>query len=259
MVGHAGLVLAGYEAVLLFQLLTGSSSTSRLPLCLVLKLVAVGSILSTREYVQTGLNQSFSQSFFFSGSYILLWLCCSLLLQVDFSAVEASPLCILYFLASFAVLRLIGNNTKAEVARAQQLEKLQRLNCKSPKGFEPNVELATMADRLIHNRVFKDLLCEQHRRQIGHREGLPDWERPNTPAGKSSGRHGRTPAFFAWNEDSDSVEQRPRNSWQTETPQDEDEGMSEDAAIEVGSDTEEKQLEPTGRSIALSQHLKPQE
>lgn len=149
-----------------------------------------------------------------------------------------------------------------------------------------------MADRLIHNRVFKvskglnrlDLLCEQHRRQIGHREGLPDWERPNTPAGKSSGRHGRTPAFFAWNEDSDSVEQRPRNSWQTETPQkvartldlsendrqpdperapsgngletslgqDEDEGMSEDAAIEVGSDAEEKQLEPAGRSIAVS-------
>lgn len=127
MVGLAGLVLTGYEAVLLFQLLTGSFSTSRLPLCLVLKLVAVGSILSTREYVQTGLNQSFSQSLFFSGSYILLWLCCSLLLKVDFSAVEASPLCILYFLASFAVLRLIGNNTKAEVARAQQLEKLQRL------------------------------------------------------------------------------------------------------------------------------------
>ncbi|KAL3660946.1 hypothetical protein V7S43_013961 [Phytophthora oleae] len=126
-VGYAGLVLAGYEAVLLFQLLTGSSYTSRLPLCLVLKLVAFGSILSTREYVRTGLNQSFSQSFFFSGSYVLLWMCCSLLLQLSFSAVEASPLCILYFLGSFGVLRLIGNNTKAEVARAQQLEKLQRL------------------------------------------------------------------------------------------------------------------------------------
>ncbi|ETN12034.1 hypothetical protein PPTG_09685 [Phytophthora nicotianae INRA-310] len=81
-----------------------------------------------------------------------------------------------------------------------------------------------MADRLIHNRVFKvskelnrlDLLCEQHRRQIDHREGLPDWERPNTPAGKASGRHGRTPAFFAWNEESN---QRSRPTWQTETPQ----------------------------------------
>ncbi|KAL3660947.1 hypothetical protein V7S43_013962 [Phytophthora oleae] len=148
-----------------------------------------------------------------------------------------------------------------------------------------------MADRLIHNRVFKvskglnrlDLLCEQHRRQIGHREGLPDWERPKTPAGKSSGRHGRTPAFFAWNEGYES-EHRPRNSWQTETPQkiartldlteedrqpaperspsddglevapgqDEDEGMGEDTAIEVDSDTEEKQPEITGRSIAVS-------
>ncbi|KAK1931580.1 Ultraviolet-B receptor UVR8 [Phytophthora citrophthora] len=263
MVGYAGVVLAGYEAVLLFQLLTGSSSTSRLPLCLVLKLVAFGSILSTREY-----------------------------LQLSFSAVEASPLCILYFLASFGVLRLIGNNTKAEVARAQQLEKLQRLNCTSLEAFCLYVELATMADRLIHSRVFKvskglnrlDLLCEQHRRQIGHREGLPDWERPKTPAGKSSGRHGRTPAFFAWSEDSDSVEQRPRNSWQTETPQkvartldlteedrqpaperppsdngmeitpgqDEDEGMSEDVAIEVDSDTEEKESGVTGRSIAVS-------
>jgi len=45
----------------------------------------------------------------------------------SFTAVEASPLCVLYFLASFGVLRLIGDNTKAEVARAQQLEKLQRL------------------------------------------------------------------------------------------------------------------------------------
>ncbi|KAF4039191.1 hypothetical protein GN244_ATG08621 [Phytophthora infestans] len=81
-----------------------------------------------------------------------------------------------------------------------------------------------MPDRLIHNRVFKvskelnrlDLLCEQHRRQIGHRKGLPDWERPNTPAGKASGRRGRTPAFFAWNEES---EHTPRPAWQPETPQ----------------------------------------
>lgn len=125
--GYAGLVLAGYEAILMYQLLTGSSPTSRLPLCLVLKLVAFASILSTREYVRTGRSSNLGQSLFFSGSYVLIWLCCSALLHLSFSAVEASPLCILYFLASFGVLRLIGDNTKAEVARAQQLEKLQRL------------------------------------------------------------------------------------------------------------------------------------
>ncbi|KAG7392919.1 Regulator of chromosome condensation [Phytophthora pseudosyringae] len=126
-VGYAGLVLAGYEAILLYQLLTGSSYTTRLPLCLGLKLVAFGSILSTREYVRAGRSQSLGRSLFFSGSYALIWLCCSALLHLSFSAVEVSPLCILYFLASLGVLRLIGNNTKAEVARAQQLEKLQRL------------------------------------------------------------------------------------------------------------------------------------
>ncbi|KAL4108810.1 hypothetical protein PRIC1_000519 [Phytophthora ramorum] len=126
-IGYAGLVLVGYEAILLLQLLTGSSYTSRLPLCLGLKLVAFASIMSTREYVRAGRSHSLVQSLFFSGSYVLIWLCCSTLLHLNFSAVEASPLCILYFLASFGVLRLIGDNTKAEVARAQQLEKLQRL------------------------------------------------------------------------------------------------------------------------------------
>jgi hypothetical protein len=126
-VGYAGLVLAGYEVILLIQLLSGGSFTARLPLRLGLKLVALGSILSTREYVRSGRNQSFGQSVVFSGSYVLIWLCCSLLLHLSFTAVEASPLCVLYFLASFGVLRLIGDNTKAEVARAQQLEKLQRL------------------------------------------------------------------------------------------------------------------------------------
>ncbi|KAG7392918.1 hypothetical protein PHYPSEUDO_013406 [Phytophthora pseudosyringae] len=156
-----------------------------------------------------------------------------------------------------------------------------------------------MADRLIHDRMFKvskglnrlDVLCEQHRRQTDHREGLPDWERPQTPAGKASARHGRTPAFFAWSED---AEQRPRPTWQTETPQkvartldltptrdrerdgdrqpaperspsgdgpevlplppgdDEDEGMHQDSAIEVDSDAEEDQPMVTGRSIAVS-------
>ncbi|KAG7396717.1 Regulator of chromosome condensation [Phytophthora boehmeriae] len=126
-VGYAGVILVGYEAILVFQLLTGSSPTSRLPLCLGLKLVAFASLLSTRDYVGTGSSRSLAQSLFFSGSYVLIWLCCAGLLGLNFSAVEASPLCVLYFLASFAALRLIGDNTKAEVARAQQLEKLQRL------------------------------------------------------------------------------------------------------------------------------------
>ncbi|KAF1779296.1 hypothetical protein JG687_00003738 [Phytophthora cactorum] len=126
-VGYAGVVLAFYEAIMLYQLLMDSSSMSRLPLCLGLKIVAFGSFLSTREYVRTGRSQSLGQSLFFSGSYGLIWLCCSVLLHLNFSAVEASPLCILYFLTSFSVLRLIGDNTKAEIARAQQLEKLQRL------------------------------------------------------------------------------------------------------------------------------------
>ncbi|KAG6592710.1 E3 ubiquitin-protein ligase HERC4 [Phytophthora cinnamomi] len=81
-----------------------------------------------------------------------------------------------------------------------------------------------MADRLIHQRVFKvskelnrlDLLCEQHRRQIGHRDGLPDWEQPRTRAGKTSARHQTTPAFFAWNEE---PQQRSQATWQTQTPQ----------------------------------------
>ncbi|KAE8888742.1 hypothetical protein PF005_g27031 [Phytophthora fragariae] len=126
--GYAGLVLAGYEVILLYQLLTGNSShTSRLSLCLGLKLVALASIFSTREYVRMGRSSSLGQSLFFSGSYVLIWVCCSALLHLSFSALEASPLCLFYFLASFIVLRLIGDNTKAEVARAQQLEKLQRL------------------------------------------------------------------------------------------------------------------------------------
>ncbi|CEG46153.1 uncharacterized protein PHALS_02572 [Plasmopara halstedii] len=81
-----------------------------------------------------------------------------------------------------------------------------------------------MTDRLIHNRVFKvskelnqvDVLCEQHRRHISNRQGLPNWNMPMTPAGKTSCHHERTPAFFAWNEE---PEERSRPTWQTDTPQ----------------------------------------
>ncbi|KAE8971257.1 hypothetical protein PF011_g26101 [Phytophthora fragariae] len=146
-----------------------------------------------------------------------------------------------------------------------------------------------MADRLIHQRVFKvskelnrlDMLCNQHRRQTGHHDGLPDWEQPRTPAGKASTRHQRTPAFFAWDE----------ASWQTQTPQKvvrrldmtparereaaepvperspfgsssedgrvlslhvEDEGMDEDSAIEVDSEGEEEQPIDGVRTVAVS-------
>uniref|UniRef100_H3HAS5 Uncharacterized protein n=1 Tax=Phytophthora ramorum TaxID=164328 RepID=H3HAS5_PHYRM len=238
-IGYAGLVLAGYEAILLLQLLTGSSYTSRLPLCLGLKLVAFASIMSTREYVRAGRSHSLVQSLFFSGSYVLIWLCCSTLLHLNFSAVEASPLCILYFLASFGVLRLIGDNTKAEVARAQQLEKLQRL----VGSIVACLELPTMADRLIHQRVFKvsKALNRLHRRQMESREGLPDWEKPRTPAGKASKRYETTPAFFAWDEE---PKQKQQSTWQTQSPQ-------EDTAIEVDSDdrSEEEQPQVVGRSI----------
>ncbi|CAI5743966.1 unnamed protein product [Peronospora destructor] len=79
-----------------------------------------------------------------------------------------------------------------------------------------------MAEYPIHQRVFKvskemsqlDLLCEQHKRQIRHQNGLPDWETPRAPAGKvSKNHHVTTPAFFAWNQE------RQQSTWQTETPQ----------------------------------------
>ncbi|KAH7476510.1 hypothetical protein KRP22_000356 [Phytophthora ramorum] len=147
-----------------------------------------------------------------------------------------------------------------------------------------------MADRLIHQRVFKvskalnrlDLLCGQHRRQMESREGLPDWEKPRTPAGKASKRYETTPAFFAWDEE---PKQKQQSTWQTQSPQKvartlemtEDAGLErspydismeeiversvpvedgteEDTAIEVDSDdrSEEEQPQVVGRSITVS-------
>ncbi|RLN90275.1 hypothetical protein BBJ28_00017569 [Nothophytophthora sp. Chile5] len=183
-VAYAGLVLTAYEAVLLYQMLRNGSLTSRLSLCLGLKLVAFASIFSTREYVRTGRTSSLGQSVFFSGSYVLIWLCCMALLGQAVSIVEASPLCVLYFLASFGVLRLVGDNTKAEVARAQQLDKLQRL-------------------------VGGALMCEQHKLQTEHRKGLPDWMQPTGPAGVTSDGPAQAPTYFAWGE-------QPKNGQQPE-------------------------------------------
>lgn len=98
-----------------------------LSLSLALKLVAVGSILSSRQYVQTGRARSFGQSVLFTAAYAFVWLCSAALLGQSLSAAQASPLCVAYFVASFAVLRFIGDNTKAEVARAEQLQKLRKL------------------------------------------------------------------------------------------------------------------------------------
>lgn len=42
------------------------------------------------------------------------------------------------------------------------------------------------------------LMCEQHKLQVGHRRGLPDWTTPSVPAGVSTSEHERVPAFFAW-------------------------------------------------------------
>ncbi|UIZ27470.1 hypothetical protein KXD40_005864 [Peronospora effusa] len=147
-----------------------------------------------------------------------------------------------------------------------------------------------MTEYPIHQRVFKvsnemnplDLLCEQHKRQIQHRKGLPDWETPRAPAGKVSNHHVTTPAFFAWDHE------RPQATWQTETPQKvartlemesepemvmgerslhtyssqerpesiDVEGQEEDAAIDVDDTndrlSEEDQYGVTGRCIAVS-------
>ncbi|RQM10260.1 hypothetical protein DD237_002306 [Peronospora effusa] len=125
--GHAGLVVITYEIFLWFQLLTDNSSTLRWTLALALKFIAIGSILCMREHVRTGHRQYLDQGLFYSSSYVLIWLCCSMLLHFNLSVMEISPLCIVYCILSILVLQLVGDNTKAEVARAQQLAKLHRL------------------------------------------------------------------------------------------------------------------------------------
>ncbi|GAB9470883.1 hypothetical protein Gpo141_00008113 [Globisporangium polare] len=127
-----GLVMLAYEVYLLYLLLVGCAVTtnppaSRLPIYFILKMVAFASIASTREYITRGSAKSFGSSMFFTGSYFVIWFSCLLLLEEKFTTAQVSPLCIVYFVVSALVLRLIGDNTKAEVARAEQLEKLEKL------------------------------------------------------------------------------------------------------------------------------------
>lgn len=127
-----GLVMLAYEVYLLYLLLVGCAVTtnppaSRLPIYFILKMVAFASIASTREYITRGSAKSFGSSMFFTGSYFVIWFSCLVLLEEKFTTAQVSPLCIVYFVVSALVLRLIGDNTKAEVARAEQLEKLEKL------------------------------------------------------------------------------------------------------------------------------------
>lgn len=128
-VALGGLVVLAYEVYLLYLLLvvTTNPLASRLPICFILKMVAFASIMSTREYIARGSAKSFGSSVFFTGSYFVIWFSCLLLLEEKFTAAQVSPLCIVYFAVSALALRLIGDNTKAEVARAEQLEKLEKL------------------------------------------------------------------------------------------------------------------------------------
>ncbi|CAH0517583.1 unnamed protein product [Peronospora belbahrii] len=103
-VGHAGLVLVGHKTFLLFQLLTDSASTARLTRSLALKSLSYCSILCMRDYIQIGCSQRFRLSLFFSSSYALMWLYFSVFLHLSLSAIEVSPLCIIYYLNSLVVL-----------------------------------------------------------------------------------------------------------------------------------------------------------
>uniref|UniRef100_K3WWQ0 Uncharacterized protein n=1 Tax=Globisporangium ultimum (strain ATCC 200006 / CBS 805.95 / DAOM BR144) TaxID=431595 RepID=K3WWQ0_GLOUD len=132
-VAIGGFVVLGYELLLLYQLIAGGVSTnnimsaSRWPISVILKIVAIASVVSMREYISTGSTKFYGRSLFFTGSYFMLWICCVALLHDSLTVMEVSPLCLVYFGMSLLMLRLIGDNTKAEVARAQQLKRLEQL------------------------------------------------------------------------------------------------------------------------------------
>ncbi|TMW57556.1 hypothetical protein Poli38472_003481 [Pythium oligandrum] len=127
-VAIAGLLLALYELALLYQVVfVPRHAASSLVLCVLFKLLAVASLLSTRAYIQTGASASLGASGFFTAAYVLVYVCCVLVLGLSFSLVQVSPIAVVYCVVSHTALRLIGDNTKAEVARAQQLQKLEQL------------------------------------------------------------------------------------------------------------------------------------
>ncbi|GLD96137.1 hypothetical protein PINS_up004815 [Pythium insidiosum] len=115
-----------YEAVLGYQVLAASQGFDlRVVLCVLFKTIAMAALIATRKYVQTGASAVFGASVVLSGSYVLLWVLVVGLFGVSLSMMEASVLPIAYFVVAHGALRLMGDNTKAEVARAQQLKKLE--------------------------------------------------------------------------------------------------------------------------------------
>ncbi|KAJ0397374.1 hypothetical protein P43SY_008205 [Pythium insidiosum] len=126
--GMGGLLLAMYEAAAGYQLLAASAGIVELRVVVVvlIKALAMAALIATRKYVQSGASAVFGASVVLSGGYALLWTLVVGLLGVSLSTTEASPLPVVYFVVAHGALRLIGDNTKAEVARATQLEKLER-------------------------------------------------------------------------------------------------------------------------------------
>lgn len=115
---------------LLLQLFIGDSGVTLTPLyfavCLALKIVAIASVICTRAHVQLGHPRAYPSAVILTGSYFVVYAGCLALLDDAFTPAQVSPLCIVYFALSAAVLRLVGGNTKAEVARAEQLAKLEQ-------------------------------------------------------------------------------------------------------------------------------------
>ncbi|KAJ0398544.1 hypothetical protein ATCC90586_010355 [Pythium insidiosum] len=125
--GMGGLLLAMYEAAAGYQLLAASAAMElRVVVVVLIKALAMAALIATRKYVQSGASAVFGASVVLTGGYALLWTFVVGLLGVSLSTTEASPLPVVYFLVAHGALRLIGDNTKAEVARATQLEKLER-------------------------------------------------------------------------------------------------------------------------------------
>ena len=130
----AGLLVAAYELLVLVRAFqsTGSSFLT-LPISLGLTTVALASILATRRYLQSGTANACSASVFFTVSYALIAFCAVLssgtagVGSASGSSAMWSPMCALYLAVGHGTLRLMGDNTRAEVARAEQLEKLEQL------------------------------------------------------------------------------------------------------------------------------------
>ncbi|DBA04127.1 TPA: hypothetical protein N0F65_004235 [Lagenidium giganteum] len=214
-VALAGLGAALYELALLYQMMTAPKySANNLPLCLGLKLIALASIFSTRQYIQSGSNAPWRASIYFSLTFVLIWACCQTQLEQPLSLVQVSPMSLLYLAVALAALHLMGGNTKAERARAEQLEKLEQLfhTCKSVtarngrrSSYNAIGSKMTMDDG-VRERVWKvskaldqlALMCEQHHLQMQSRPGLPDWRVPDVAAGVSSRKGAAAPLNFAW-------------------------------------------------------------